>query len=140
MIITLVPLSLSKTGAVFQYIAPVQECNVCNLKNVCHNLKPGAYYTVLKSREKEHKCLVHEGNKVFTVEVEETERALMIPKSSAKEGAKITYRKPDCDDVDCPLALECILSFARDHSKVKISGLGSKKCPRGLDLVEAKIE
>jgi len=140
MIITLVPKSLSKTGTVFQYLSPAQECNLCNLKNVCHNLKPGAYYTVRKSREKEHNCFIHEDGKVTTVEVEETERNLMIPKNSAKEGARITYRKPDCDDTDCPLALECILSFARDHSKIKINSVHSTKCPRGLDLIEALIE
>ncbi|MEL9914292.1 MAG: UPF0179 family protein [Thermoplasmatales archaeon] len=140
MIITLVPSSLNASGKVFQYIGPAPECNVCNLKNVCHNLKPGELYVVVKSREKEHKCYIHEDNKVFTVEVDEMERSLMIPKTIAKEGAKVTYKKPDCDDFDCPLAEICILSFAKDRSKIKIEKLLSRKCPRGLGLVEASIQ
>ncbi len=140
MVITLVPKNLTKEGSVFQYFSPAQECNVCNLKNVCHNLTPGSHYSVTKFREKEHKCFIHEGDKVYTVEVEEVERSVMIPRKIAKEGAKVTYRKPDCDDYECKFSEICILSFTKDRSKVKINSIADQTCPRGYDLIEAKIE
>ncbi|MEM0127592.1 MAG: UPF0179 family protein [Thermoplasmatales archaeon] len=140
MIITLVPDSMTNSGTIFQYLGPAPECNVCNLKNVCHNLKPGEYYKVLKSRGKEHKCYIHEDNRVFTVEVDEADRTLMIPKTIAKEGAKVTYRKPDCDDIECSLAPICILSFAKDRSKINVEKVLSRKCPKGLGLVEATVQ
>lgn len=140
MVITLVPKNLTKEGSVFQYFSPAQECNVCNLKNVCHNLKPGSYYRTVKFREKEHKCFIHEGDKVYTVEVEEEERSLMIPKKIAKEGAKVTYKRPDCDDYSCKYADICILSYMKDKSKLKVNNVLDGKCPSGFDLVEAKIE
>lgn len=139
MVITLVPKNLTKEDSVFQYFSPAQECNVCNLKNVCHNLKPGSYYKVLKFREKEHKCFIHEGDKVYTVEVEEAERTIMIPKKIAKEGAKVTYNRPDCDDYDCNFADICILSYMKDRSKIKVDSVLQSKCPRGYGLIEARI-
>ncbi len=140
MVITLVPKNITKTGSVFQYFAPAPECNVCNLKNVCHNLKPGSFYRVVKFREKEHKCFIHEGDKVFTVEVEEQERSIMIPKKIAKEGATVTYRRPDCDDYECKFADVCILGYMKDKSKIKVNSVLQGKCPRDYGLVEAKIE
>ncbi|MCL4334099.1 MAG: UPF0179 family protein [Candidatus Thermoplasmatota archaeon] len=139
MIITLVPKNLSKEGSVFQYFSPAQECNVCNLKNVCHNLKPGGYYRVVKFREKEHKCFIHEGDKVYTVEVKEEERSLMIPRKIAKEGAKVTYKRPDCEEYSCKFASICILSYTKDKSKLTVNNVLEGKCPSGFDLVEAKI-
>ena len=140
MVITLVPKNLTKEGSVFQYFSPAQECNVCNLKNVCHNLKPGSYYKTVKFRNKEHKCFIHEGDKVYTVEVIEEERRIMLPKKIAKEGAKVTYKKPECDDFECQFAGICILSYTKDKSKFTVNTLLVNKCPRGYDLVEAKIE
>jgi uncharacterized protein (UPF0179 family) len=140
MVITLVPKNLTKEGSVFQYFAPAPECNVCNLKNVCHNLTPGSYYRIVKYREKEHKCFIHENDKVYTVEVKEEERRIMIPKKIAKEGAKVTYKNPDCDDYDCQFANICILSYMKDRSKIKINNILEGKCPRGFGLIEAKIE
>ena len=140
MVITLVPKNLTKEGAVFQYFSPAQECNVCNLKNVCHNLTPGSYYRVVKFREKEHKCFIHEADKVYTVEVKEEVRSIMIPKKISKEGAKVTYKRPDCDDYFCQHADICILSYMKDKSKIKVSSVQDGKCPRGYGLVEVKIE
>lgn len=140
MVITLVPKNMAIKGARFQYFSPASECGVCNLRNVCHNLKSGSYYSVTKSREKEHNCFIHQGDKVYTVEVEEEERHLMISKRIAKEGAKATYKYPDCDDYDCQLADICILSYTKDQAKIKISAVGKEKCPRGYNLIEADIE
>lgn len=140
MIITLVPKNLTKEGSVFQYFAPAQECNVCNLKNVCHNLTPRSYYRVVKFRSKDHKCFIHQDDKVYTVEVMEEERHLMIPKKIAKEGAKVTYKKPECDDYSCKFSDTCILSYTTDNSKIKVNSILDGKCPRGYDLIEAKIE
>ncbi len=139
MIITLVPKNLAKEGSVFQYFAPAQECNVCNLKNVCHNLTPRSYYRVAGFREKDHKCFIHEGDRVYTVEVEEVGRQLMVSRKSAKEGAKVTYKKPDCDDFGCKLSDICILSYTKDGSKIKINSVIDERCPRGYDLVGANI-
>ncbi len=140
MVITLVPKNIAKDGSVFQYFAPAPECNVCNLKNVCHNLTPGSYYKVVKFREKEHKCFIHEYDKVYTVEVVEVSRSIMIPLKIAKEGAKVTYKRPECDDYECKLAGICILSYMKDRSKIKVNEVLENKCPRGLGLVETKIE
>lgn len=140
MVITLVPKNMASKGAKFQYFAPAPECGVCNLRNVCHNLKGGSYYNVVESRQKEHKCYIHQGNVVYTVEVEEEKRKLMVSKRIAKEGAKVTYRRPDCDDYDCKFASICILSYLKDRSKIKISSIAKNKCPAGYGLVEADLE
>jgi|YelNatPaOPRAMG01_1025707.scaffolds.fasta_scaffold00117_65 uncharacterized protein (UPF0179 family) len=140
MVITLVPKNMATEGSRFQYFSSAPECGICNLRNVCHNLKAGAYYVVTKSREKEHDCFIHQGGKVYTVEVEEERRHLMIQKKVAREGAKVTYKYPECDDYDCKFANICILSFTKNQSKVKVNSIGENSCPRGYGLVEADVE
>ena len=67
--------------------------------SVCYNLNVNSYYEVTKTRGKEHKCFVHPGDKVFTVEVTEKKRTIMLPKKIAKEGAIVTYKHTKCDKI-----------------------------------------
>ncbi len=140
MIITLVPDYLNKEGSIFQFVSPLKECSVCNLRNVCYNLNVNSYYEVTKTRGKEHKCFVHPGDKVFTVEVTEKKRTIMLPRKIAKEGAIVTYKHTKCDNFDCELADRCILNMIKDESKIKVQRIGEAKCPDGYDLVEADFE
>ncbi len=140
MIITLVPKYLNKEGSTFQFISPLKECSTCNLRNVCYNLNVNSYYKVTKVRGKEHNCFIHEGNKVYTVEVQEEKKPIMIQRRMAKEGAIITYKHTKCDYYECPFADECILNLVKDESKVKVLSIRGNKCPKGYDLVEADIE
>lgn len=140
MIITLVPEYLAKSGSEFEFVSPLKECGTCNLRNVCYNLKTNHQYRVIKSREKEHKCLIHPNNRVITVEVEELDRSIMIPKRYAKEGAIVAYKRVDCQNISCEFSSICIFNTVPNESKVKISKIKGGKCPLNYGLVEAEIE
>ena len=140
MIITLVPQYLAKEGSEFFFIGPLKECGTCNLKNVCYNLKPNKKYKVVKSREKEHKCFIHPNNKVITVEVEEMHRQVMVPRKYAKEGAIISYKRVECDNIKCPFSSICIFNSVPEDAKLKILTVKSGKCPLNFGLVEAEVE
>ena len=95
--VTLVCSSLAVPGMVFTYIGEEDPCGSCDVRAVCHNLEKGSRYRIVKVREKEHDCPVHEGGKVRVVECEEPPREISISKKKCMEGAVLTL-----DEYDCP--------------------------------------
>ncbi len=127
-IITLVGKELAKEGLEFQYIGPLMECRACKLKNVCFNLDEGKWYRVVKVRDKEHDCKVHEGGKVVTVEVEEIPVEIVVDAKTVVEGETLEFHKIPAKDCNCDPDL-CAPLGLRDGTKVKIVKiLGTVKC------------
>ncbi len=139
--ITLIGEKLAKKGLEFQYIGPLMECRDCKLKNVCFNLDEGKWYRVTKVRDKEHKCKVHEGNKVVTVEVEEIPVPIAVDANTVVEGETIIYKRIKYRDYDCngdyhlfhPVGL-------RDGMKIKIVKIeGDIKCKNNKILKKVLV-
>ncbi len=139
--ITLIGEKLAREGLEFQYLGPLLECRDCKLKNVCFNLDEGKWYRIKKVRNKEHKCKVHEGNKVVTVEVEEIPVPIVIDVSTVVEGETIEYRRINHRDYECggdydlyhPIGL-------RDGMKIKIVKIeGEIKCKKDKTLKKVLV-
>ncbi|NPA74962.1 MAG: UPF0179 family protein [Euryarchaeota archaeon] len=126
--ITLVGKELAKEGLEFQYVGPLMECRACKLKNVCFNLDEGKWYRVVKVRDKEHECKVHEGGKVVTVEVEEIPVPLLLDVKTVVEGEVIEYHRMNCHG-ECDDPTLCRPIGLRDGTKIKIVKIeGKVKC------------
>ena len=128
-IITLVGKELAKEGLEFQYLGPLLECRGCKLKNVCFNLDEGKWYRVVKVRDEEHDCKVHEGGKVVTVEVEEIPVLIAIPAKTVVEGEVMEFKRTNCHNLDCEEKDLCNPIGLRDGTKIKIVKIeGTMKC------------
>lgn len=98
MVITLVGEKLAKPGVEFIYYGPAEPCKSCRLARVCTgNLEPGRRYKIIKVRNMEYPCLLHEG-KVRVVEVVEPAIDVIIEPRYAVAGSKITLKFVECDD------------------------------------------
>ncbi len=139
--ITLVSGPLAKEGATFRYVGTADECDGCGLREICHKLKPGRYYKVVKVRKVEHPCEVHVDDKVHVVEVEELPVETSIPQRKALEAALITLDGPECPRKWCPNHALCTLPGDIRGKKVMVLKIGELlECPRGLKLKRAMIE
>jgi len=128
-IITLVGKELAEEGMEFQYLGPLLECRACKLKNVCFNLDEGKWYRVVKVREKEHDCKVHESGKVVTVEVEEIPVPLLLDLKTVVEGEVIEYHRINCHSYGCDEKELCRPAGLRTGTKIKIEKIeGHMKC------------
>ena len=140
--ITLIGKAMAKEGLEFQYMGPLFECKDCKLKNVCFNLDEGKWYRITKVRDKEHKCKVHDGEKVVTVEVEEIPVPIAINAKTLIEGESVEYRRINCREYECseddyelchPVGL-------RDGMKIKIVKVdGEIKCKNGKKLKKVMV-
>ncbi|ASJ02986.1 hypothetical protein A3L09_06800 [Thermococcus profundus] len=98
MVITLVGEKLAKPGMEFIYYGPAEPCKTCRLARVCvGNLEPGRRYKVVKVRNIEHSCPLHEG-KVRVVEVVEPSIEILLDPRTAIVGSKMTLKFVDCED------------------------------------------
>jgi len=98
MVITLVGEKLAKPGLEFIYYGPAEPCKSCRLARVCvGNLEPGRRYKIVKVRNIEHSCPLHEG-KVRVVEVVEPAIEVLVDPRLAIVGSKITLKFVDCSD------------------------------------------
>jgi hypothetical protein len=98
MVITLVGEKLAKPGVEFIYYGPADPCKTCRLARVCvGNLEPGRRYKVVRVRNIEHSCPLHEG-KVRVVEVVEPSIEVAIEPRLAIVGSKIKLSFAECDD------------------------------------------
>jgi uncharacterized protein (UPF0179 family) len=98
MVITLVGEKLAKPGLEFIYYGPAEPCKSCRLARVCvGNLEPGRRYKIVRVRNIEHSCPLHEG-KVRVVEVVEPEIEILMDPRITIVGSKTTLRFVDCDD------------------------------------------
>ncbi|AIF69476.1 hypothetical protein PAP_05355 [Palaeococcus pacificus DY20341] len=100
MVVTLVGEKLAKPGVEFIYYGPADPCKTCRLARVCvGNLEPGRRYKVLRIRNIEHSCPLHEG-KVRVVDVVEPAIEVAIDPRYAIVGSKITLSFVECSDID----------------------------------------
>ncbi|NPA48063.1 MAG: UPF0179 family protein [Thermococci archaeon] len=98
MTITLVGEKLAKPGVEFIYYGPAEPCKTCRLARVCvGNLEPGRRYKVVRVRNIEHSCPIHEG-KVRVVEVVEPAIEMAIDPRLAIVGSKVKLKFGECDD------------------------------------------
>jgi len=139
--VTLVGKLLAKTGNLFLYAGPAEECKECKLFKLCHSLKEGWTYRIVKVRKVSHRCPVHFDG-VSVVEVEELPLELAIPRKEAIEGAIITVKGRKCRKFSpgCAERWECNNPYLK-KSKVKIlKVLGPVDCGTGEDLVKVVLE
>jgi len=98
MTITLVGEKLAKPGVEFIYYGPADPCKNCRLARVCvGNLEPGRRYKVVRVRNIEHSCPLHEG-KVRVVEVIEPAIEVAMEPRLAIVGSKIKLSFVECSD------------------------------------------
>ena len=93
-LVTLIGEKLARAGDEFIYIGPNNECRNCKLKTVCFNLQQGRFYKITKVRDKQHTCVVHEGN-VVVVEVNAIPILASIDKNLS-EGEETMIKKKEC--------------------------------------------
>jgi len=97
-VITLVGEKLAKPGVEFIYYGPAEPCKSCRLARVCvGNLEPGRRYKIVKVRNIEHSCPLHEG-KVRVVEVVEPAVEILMDPRMAIVGSKISLKFVECSD------------------------------------------
>ncbi|WP_456321476.1 UPF0179 family protein [Palaeococcus sp. (in: euryarchaeotes)] len=100
MVVTLVGEKLAKPGVEFIYYGPADPCKTCRLARVCvGNLEPGRRYKVLRIRNIEHSCPLHEG-KVRVVDVIEPSIEVAVDPRYAIVGSRITLNFIECDDLE----------------------------------------
>lgn len=98
MTITLVGEKLAKPGVEFIYYGPTDPCKSCRLARVCvGNLEPGRRYKVVRVRNIEHSCPLHEG-KVRVVEVIEPAIEVAMEPRVAIVGSKMKLSFVECSD------------------------------------------
>jgi len=128
-LVTLVGEKLAVEGEEFTYLGSNSECRNCQLKTVCFNLKPGRKYRIIKIRDKQHECNIHEG-KVVVVEVEE----LPLTVATAKElieGTTTTVEKKECKNIGCDSFEICnntALQNGKNYTVTKV--YGKIECPK----------
>ncbi|WP_297486758.1 UPF0179 family protein [Thermococcus sp.] len=119
MVITLVGEKLAKPGLEFIYYGPAEPCKSCKLARVCvGNLEPGRRYRILRVRNIEHSCPLHEG-KVRVVEVVEPPIQVLVEPRAAIPGSMLTLKFVDCDDPKKAELARPEGLFEGDHVKVK---------------------
>jgi len=97
-IITLVGEKLAKPGVEFIFYGPAEPCKTCKLAGVCvGNLEKGRRYKIVKVRNIEHPCPLHEG-KARVVVVEEPSIEIAIDPRLAVKGSVIKLKFEECPD------------------------------------------
>ncbi|MFO8050975.1 MAG: UPF0179 family protein [Thermoplasmatota archaeon] len=137
--VSLIGRSLAREGAVFTYIGQADECAECKLAKICHGLESGKRYKVVKVREKEHDCPVHD--KVVVVEVEEVPIEVSLPGRKAMEGAVVELDMEECPRKWCPNQRYCRRDLFHKGQKVTVIAVEEvMDCPRGLGLKKARVK
>jgi uncharacterized protein (UPF0179 family) len=137
-LVTLIGEHLAVEGEEFTYFGANNECRNCQLKTVCFNLKPGRQYRVVKLRDKQHDCTVHEGN-VIVVEVEELPLTAAITKDLA-EGGTTTAEKQECKNIGCDTFEICTNTAIQNGKTYTIKKVYEKiKCPKHHELYKVDL-
>ncbi|MBA2861679.1 UPF0179 family protein [Methanococcus maripaludis] len=137
--ITLIGSELAKTGNEFIYLGPLEECEPCRFKRICHNnLDVGTRYKIVSVRSANHPCTVHE-NGVKVVEVMPAEFTIIIESKKALEGVTLTHVDVHCDRVCCENYLSCHPEGI--SGKYRVSSILPEKveCKKGNSLKKISI-
>ena len=137
--VTLLGKMLCNKGAEFTYLGPLNDCKNCKLKTVCFNLKPGKTYKVIKVREKQHSCPVHEQH-VYVVEVEEQSIIGVVDKKLSK-GDKTQPPTTKCIHIGCTFNDECTNPAVQSGKTYRIvKTLDAIVCPIKHQLKKAELK
>ena len=137
--VTLLGKMLCNKGAEFTYLGPLNDCKNCKLKTVCFNLKPGKTYKVMKVREKQHSCTVHEQH-VYVVEVEEQPIIGVVEKKFSK-GDETQPPTTDCRHIGCSFHDVCTSPAIRPGKTYRIvKTLESIDCLKKNQLKKAELK
>jgi len=137
-LVTLIGEDLAVEGGEFTYLGSSNECRNCQLKTVCFNLKPGRRYRIVKPREKQHDCNIHEG-KVVVVEVEELPLQTTIEKK-LPEGSSTKIKKKECKNIGCDYFEMCTNMGLQPEKSYTIKTVYEKvNCPKGSELYRVDV-
>jgi uncharacterized protein (UPF0179 family) len=139
-IITMVGERQARPKFAFFYSGPSQACRVCSYFKVCQEkLEQGCVYEIVKVRDKEIPCNVHE-EKARVVEVVEADLSVAVSKRETFEGATVTIKSSDCENKSCPSFSICVPSGLKKRGKYRIVGVsGPISCPLRRALVEVQV-
>ncbi|UOY10754.1 UPF0179 family protein [Methanonatronarchaeum sp. AMET6-2] len=132
-------------GNEFVFLGPTPECEKCDLKNTCMNLKEGRKYRVVQTKgEKTRDCPIHDQG-VKVVEVIESPIIMAIESSKAFKSSNITYQPIDCDRLECKMYKVCNPEGIDEGEKFKIKEIigdlpGNCEEENDLKLIEAKVQ
>jgi hypothetical protein len=138
--ITLVNSKQAKVGYEFINYGAADECKGCGLTKAClDNLEEGRKYRVVRLRDIEHDCKVHE--RVRVVEVEEGEVLGAMDKKLAFSGAKIIFEPIICKSLFCPNSKYCSAEGLMKGDECKIVEVsGPIECEKEKNLVSVKLK
>ncbi len=139
-IITIVGHRQARQKFAFLYDGPSRACGGCNYFKVCQEkLIQGNVYEIVKVRDKEIPCKIHE-EKARVVEVVETDLSVAVNQRETFEGATVTITSSDCEDGSCPNFSLCTPLGLQKKSKYRIVGvLRPISCPLRRPLVEVRV-
>ncbi len=135
--VTLIGKNLAKEGNEFVYVGITKKCRNCKLKTVCSNLKVGRSYRIIKVREKEHACSLHEGG-VVAVEIEKLPFMAAVKKEQA-EGTIISFHEEGCDKISCKNYSLCNPGVNEKEYQI-IEVMEDIKCPLGYKLKKVVLD
>jgi uncharacterized protein (UPF0179 family) len=125
-------------GFEFVYVGPTPDCKNCKVKNACMNLEEGQRYMVLRRREVEHPCKLHD--KVCVVEVERIPFDIAVDGRHAEKDTIITVETSTCLRMDCENHSICCPTFF-SPGKYRVIGVGDGLvCHLGNDLKAVSVE
>jgi len=133
-LVTVVGEQQCKVGFEFVFGGPLAECRECKVKNVCFHLEPGRRYKVTDIRDVHHECKMHDGG-VRVVEVERLPTKGAIAKTTAVEGAMITFEPNACKSIGCVNFRLCRPHGASEGMRFKIVQVDEElECPKGKSM------
>jgi len=138
-IITMVGERQARPKFAFLYSGPSRACRGCGYLKVCQEkLDQGSVYEIVKVRDKEIPCNVHE-DKARVVEVVEADLSVALNQRETFEGATLTIRSSECDNKSCPNFSICMPPGLQKRGKYRIIRvLGPISCPLRRPLVEVQ--
>src|SRR4030067_1407545 len=138
-IITIVGERQARPKFAFLYNGPSRACKDCNYFKVCQEkLDQGSVYEIVKVRDKEIPCNIHD-DKARVVEVVEADLSVAVNRRENFEGATVTIKSSDCDNKSCPSFGICMPLGLQKKGKYRIVGvLGPISCPLRRPLVEVR--
>jgi hypothetical protein len=141
--VTLIGTRLARVGEEFVFNGPAGECKGCKLRKACMNLKVGRRYRVVSIRKTDvHECSLHDGG-VIAVEVIEPPIMAAVESKKVRNGSKISFVPPKCDELQCSNYSICHPLGLKKGDRCTISNvLGDlpSSCGKGyaLKMVELK--
>lgn len=139
--ITIVGLKQARPGYVFLYSGAADSCRQCDYFSPCTgSLEDGRVYTVTKVIGKELPCILQAG-RGKVVEVNESDREILVDAKLAIPGAIITVDRLPCKRIDCEYRDRCFPLGLESGDKCKVLKVCDEvTCPSGPRLVGVLVQ